>query len=211
MSLMILSLVGGAVAALSLAVSGEWQAGDPSQSLQLMAVQGARRIDACIRPACYFGSCRRGSANGSATQPAAILFWKNDNYPSLGKIQLAELAMIQHDPTTHTLMYYEAAFPAGMTSGQISIINQDISFSLFNSASAPDDFKLLPYVTGKPICHNISGARFFVSDVGSNTQRASLDYVLTFSRSMKVNGSDYNATQVQYGTATMRQPKDQPN
>jgi Tfp pilus assembly protein FimT len=187
MGIVVTSLVTLALAAFSYATAQSWRRSENGQSLYMAANQTAARMTQIMTAARQVGLVRAGSIDGTATG-AAVMLWKADTN-SDGKISFSEVAMIQHDPSTHEIKYYEANPPTAAD-------DYLMSTSFISGSTAPESFRALTYVTGKKLSRNVLGAVFTVASSGSHTQRPIFEFGLKFTRDVQ--------SSTLYGSAAMR-------
>jgi hypothetical protein len=114
------------------------------------------------------------------------MLWRSDDVtaPALQGdhlIQFAELALIEHDPSTRKLWLYRAVFPPEFTSAQVAAANWTSSYDDLIAAGAPETFKALQYVQGVPLATNVRFARIAVRSADAAAAQApAVDLVLTF-------------------------------
>ena len=190
MGLVITSLVMGAVAAFTLAMTQAWKQNDPSKTVELAGAQATARLQDMFREAKYSGLVRAGSLAGTTTPTASIFLWTADtNGDNL--IQFSEITLIEHNSSTKKLMIYKASLPSPSNDYQVT--------KTFFDALTPESFKLLQYVSSRAMASNVSGAKFYVQGASSTSQRPVMEYALRILKS--------SATTDEYGTATMRARK----
>ena len=187
MGLVVTMLVAGALSAFAYATGEGWAHSESSQSLFVAGNQVTARIQKIISLSRQVGLVRLGSADGSATG-AAIMLWKADTNND-SKISFSEVALIQHNTSTGELWYYEANPPTAADDWLAST-------NFITNSSAPETFKALTYVSGKKLAKNVRGAQFVVMNSGSHSQRPIFEFTLNFTRGTFAS--------TLYGTATVR-------
>jgi prepilin-type N-terminal cleavage/methylation domain-containing protein len=209
-SMMITALVALAASAICITVAQDFDQADVTQSVDLQATLMTARLESILRQCKEIGLVRAGSLDGSASQPAAIMLWMNDNTMPTGSMQLSEIGLIQHDPTTSHVYLYRAVFPSNMTALQIALVNLTYAYSSICVSTAPEDFKALPYVTAQPIADNVTGFRVDAQNVATWPQKPTVDFAMTvFVAGKKDNNGTQqtpNKTACQYGSVTLRAP-----
>jgi len=196
-ALIITALVMSALSAFSLAMASAWQRHDELDSLTLRARQAAVRISEQVRDARLIAFCAAGSLDGSATPRACVIIWKTDTNND-GKIQGAELTMIEHNAVTHELVHY----PAG----------QGDTATVLDWATVTDSETAKEFRKGRsnvPLVRGVYGALFAVTSSTSTTQGPTLEFALKFrhqkrdaSNALVPLGNPYT----EYGTAVVRAP-----
>lgn len=204
LGLVTMSMVMGAMAAFSLAMSTAWKSAESSQSISLLANQTVVRLQNEIRQSKMIGAVRAGTSTGT-TSNAAVLLWKTDTSGD-GYIQGNEVSLIEHDPTSHTLRLYY--------SGQADAAGTWSYSSTFTASSTLTNFKTnRNYLV---LARNVYGAVFQSSGTSGTSQNPTLHFALKF----LVNDTQANSSQsvaggmekitVQYGSASLRVPLTQP-
>lgn len=197
LGMIVTAMVGLSCAAVALAVSTGWKSADESNSEFITRGRTTLYVQSLFQGAKRFGVVRNGDLeNPSAgTSAAAVLFWRAD-LNNDGKIQLKELALIQHSPADDQLLVYQASFPsAAVESSQ----NITVDETHLDYPSAPEGFIAQPYVSARIAARDVIGARFDAIHMGSTTQRLSLEFLLKMQLGEATDPPTY-----EYGTATLR-------
>lgn len=209
MGLVITTLVVGALAAVSLAVSSGWKQMFPpvntsssapapvaAQSPSVSAIQAMLRMQNVLRQARLVAFVRGGSITGSATPGAAVVLWKGDDNAD-GLIQFSEVTLIEHNVPDKALNLYTVQFPREWSEADKAAHDFTVAYSLLSSASAPQDFKALQYVQARPLARDVTGATISVQDAGGGP-RPCVQFSLKLMRGV--------TSIVQEGSATLRAP-----
>jgi type II secretory pathway component PulJ len=204
LGLVITSLVMGAMAAFSLAMSTAWKSAESSQSISLLANQTVVRLQNEIRQSKMIGAVRAGTSAGTSSN-AAVLLWKADTSGD-GYIQGNEVSLIEHDVASHTLRLYY--------SGQADAAGTWSYGSTFTASATLNNFKTNRNY--KVLARNVYGAVFQSTGTTGTSQSPTLHFALKF----MVNDTQANSSQrvaggmeklmVQYGSASLRVPLTQP-
>jgi type II secretory pathway pseudopilin PulG len=102
--MVVVSLVMLALASVLFTVAQGWGDQDISQSTQLQANQIYAKIQS------YLSSAKCVTLSSAGPSGGGIIFWRADDDQD-GQIQEGELALIIHDPITHSLYLYSSALP----------------------------------------------------------------------------------------------------
>jgi hypothetical protein len=202
LGLVVTSLVMGAMAAFSLAMSTAWKSAESSQSISLLANQTIVRVQNEIRQCKLIGAMRSGTSGGSG-DVVAVLLWKADTSGD-GLIQGNEVSLLEYHATSHTLRLYYAGQPDA--SGTWSYDHT------FTDENTLESFKTnRSYVV---LARNVYGAAFQTSGTSGTSKNPSLHFGLKLmvddTRSSGAADGTRKLT-VQYGTATLRAPLSAPN
>ena len=191
--LLVLSIVGGAVAAVAAAVSRGWQAGEATTTANLTVARTMLRIQDRMQLVKLIGQWRAGSVSSPGSVPgAAILFWRDDdNGDSL--MQLDETQLMEYDPATKNLLVWEPEFPDPATRAWF---NGPFPTSMLTGSTAISDYKQLAYKRTFPIARDVLGMSFNVITPATASQRLTVEFQLKFKGPM--------GESVEYGTAAAR-------
>ncbi len=212
-SLAVMTLVVGAVVGITCAVTEGWAAAGQTQSLQTTSFQATSQLERLLRSANYVGmaagdsqaviaSAMSTGANSAAPVPtatvpagsagAAIIIWTDANNDQ--KMQLSELAVIEHDVANQKLLLYRV--PASAPNAGTRFHTTDISYSTSVAV-----LKALPYMACCTLGSNISAASFCPYYTGSRADRQTIEFRLTFAGD---NGAAQQQTPPQYGCVSLR-------
>jgi hypothetical protein len=201
--MVITTLVMGAVSALWFGVCRTWQRGDGAQNVALTSGQATARLEATFRAAKYVFQIANGSVDGVTTPAAAAFFWKGDNWPATANadqaVQIAELALVEHDPAAKRLYLYQAIPYASMTVSQKSRAAGVATYADLALASTRTTFKGYDFVQRQVISESITGALF---GTPATSARPMLEFTLNLKRA--------DGTALVYGAATLRGPTTRP-
>jgi hypothetical protein len=215
LGMIVTAMIMGAVAGIMTAVGEGWSQGQSTQSIQLQANQVFARVQKILSSAKYVGQVTAGSVTDSTQPPGSIFFWRGDDYPNGstadGTMQWGEMALIQQDPTTHTLFLYKAIPYSQMSGSQLTRAGVALG-STDPSTTNMTTFKALDFVTataiggpGNQTDHgdlHVDAAQFYVpTDVKSRLP------VIEFALSLSRNGQ----STILYDSSTIRAPATQPS
>jgi hypothetical protein len=201
--LVITTMVVGALSALWYAVAETWVKSGSSQNVTLTGNQAVSRIESNLRTAKYIFQYSAGSLDGKTTPAASVLYWKADNWSNLtdGAVQVAEIALLEHDPASGRLYLYQAIPKASMNASQITRASGVAMWNDLSSYSTVTAFKSYDFVQKTVLSEAITGAVFNATPapVGG---RPALEYTLVLSRA----GSSSRV----YSVASVRGPTTRP-
>ena len=193
--LVVLAILAGATAAVATSVTRGWQVGESNQTSTLTISRTMLRIQDKLQRSRFMGQFYRGTlSTNSGTDPAAILFWREDDNGD-GKMQLDETQLLEFDRANNDLVVWEVSFSSPTTR---AAQNGPFPTTMLTDSNAITNYKALPYVKKYAITHKVLGAIF---DVITPTNAS---VCLTFEYRLKFNGP--NGESVEYGTATQRMP-----
>lgn len=190
--LLVLVLVGGASAAVAMAVSRGWQHGENTATSSIVISRTMHRIQDKMQRARFTGQWRAGSVSSTSGAGAAVLIWRGDDNGD-GKMQLEETQLLEHDPAKRELLICEASFPDAVTR---AAMNGPFPTSMLTAPNAIDEYKDLLHKKTYAINKDVRGAAFNVITPANGSQRQTFEYTLKF---RGVNGDV-----LEYGTATSR-------
>jgi len=213
--LLVTSLVMGALASLWFAVARTWGQNTGSQAAALTAAHASGRMEQILRQAQFLIQYRRGSLKPSQpAQTAQLLFWRRDiwNPKSMagqedtdtiadGAAQLAELALIEHNPTDRRLYLYQALPAQKMTLDQRTRAGVVAPWAELTAASTPEAFKKYDFIERQVFCEAVEGAVINIPTWG-RAARPGVEFTLGLAR-----GNDHSLV---YGTASLRSPTTRP-
>jgi hypothetical protein len=215
--LLVTSIVLAALSAVWYAVARTWSQNTGSQATTLTAAHANGRIEQIVRQSKYVIQYRRGSLNPTpSTLTAQVLFWRydgwnpyalrgNEDKPSDarpdGAAQMAELALLEHDPAARRLYLYRALPAEKMSLDQGTRAGIVATWTELTASAMPDDFKKFDFVQRQVFCEGVDGAVFNVPSWG-RTARPAIEYTLRLAR-----GRDRS---VSYGLASLRGPTTRP-
>lgn len=193
------TLILGAVVAISQAVIQGWGATDRVQSLQVATYQTSVQIYKMLRSANYVGVATAddqqapsaGTVSAAPGNGAALMFWTENAAGTDAKIEACEVSVIAHDRSDNTLKLYQ--LPATATNAGTRFYTSDISTS-----TALNAFMAMPGVTCQTIATGVSKAAFAATYTNDRSTRQSVDFQLTFDRG--------GQTRDEFGTAALRSP-----
>jgi prepilin-type N-terminal cleavage/methylation domain-containing protein len=198
MGLVVMAIIFGALAALSLATGNGWQATESQDNLQVARRQTSTQMYYNIRAAKFIGSATADNSNssGAATSlGASVIFWKGDKDP--GKTMYAwQIAVIEHDLATSTLRLYQ--LPQTASGAMTEFKDCDV-----DDSSDVEKFKKISGVTCQVIGRNISSVNFKVLPIGSTRQSQVLEFQIRYKSGEQ--------EQLEYGSATVRVPQAPPS
>jgi hypothetical protein len=212
--LVVLTIILGAVAGVTLAVSSGWRQSDDAMSEMLAGQRGVTAVAQVLRTAKMVGTVRPGSLAGTGAaggEPAAaMMIWKGDANGD-GRIQLAEVALIEHDPSPAdagggAIRYYQA--PASMPPADAAA---EVGPGYLTDPSAPETFKAEPGVAAAAtvLAAHVTAAQFAPGADGGGgadpSVRPTFDFALKVQQ--KARSGDVRE-KLRYGTAGLRSPGD---
>ncbi len=192
----ITAIIGSSCAAIALSVSTGWKHADSSNAEYLTKGRTSLYVQSKLRGAKTLGFVRSGSLEspGSGVAAATVLFWRADLNDDQ-KIQIKEVALLQHSVAASQLLLYEASASIEGTAANRTISAADLAV-----ASAPEDFKANAYVSARIAGRGVVGARFDAINTDSGAQRPSVEFLLKLN--LGETGVSY-----EYGSATLRPPR----
>jgi type II secretory pathway pseudopilin PulG len=113
----VVALVMLALASVLFTVAQGWADQDVSQSTQLQANQIYAKVQGYLSAAKCVELCNLGPSGGG------VIFWRADDDQD-GLIEEGELALIIHDPITHSLYLYRSTLPYIGTAATVCTLSQ---------------------------------------------------------------------------------------
>lgn len=215
LGMLVTTMVMGAMAAMMLTVAQGWNQTQHTQSVDIKALQLQMRLQRLFQSARYVAQYQTGSLAGTATPAASIFFWAGDNFngTSDGLIEAAEMALIQHDPTTGSVYLYQSMPISQMSAGQLLAAQATENFATVSAASAINTFINSPFVvkttlagpganTLSPDNTQITGMRIDVQGLTSTAEKPIVEFQIAATRG--------STTENIYASATLRAPSTQP-
>ena len=215
--LLVTSIVLAALSALWYAVARTWTQNTGSQGTALTAAHANGRMEQLVRESKYLIQYRRGSLNPkTSTQTAQVLFWKYDGWNPYalrgnedkvsdarpdGAAQMAELALLEHDPETRRLYLYQALPADKMSLDQGTRAGMVATWTELTASDMLETFKKYDFVQRQVFCEAVDGALFNIPSWDRNA-RPGVEYTLRL-----VRGRDHS---VSYGLASLRGPTTRP-
>jgi len=206
--LVITSLVIGALGALWFAVADTWQRTSASQNLALTANQALVRLETTLKQSKYLCHFDAGSTDGSAASPASILIWKGDYWNSGGAntadgfVQVGELIVIEHDPSSKRIYLYQPISVAAMTATQRTAAATVWVWDDLRKGGTVSTFKKLDYVKKTVMCECVAGMLLNVPSTAASS-RPLIEFTLTVTRPQ--------GKLLVYGSAALRAASQQPS
>jgi hypothetical protein len=211
--LIITSMIVAALGTFCFAVAQTWGQNSGVQATTLTASHATARVEQTLRETKYLLQYRPGSLDGATSGSSAqLLFWHRDFWNnsdpagktqvSDGSVQIAELALLEHDPVDHRLYLYEPLPPDQMNLEQQGRAGKVVSWSELNAGTTPATFKTYDFVRKQVFCEAVDGAVLNIPAWGRNA-RPSLEFTLRLSR-----GGDKS---VVYGLVSLRGPTTRPS
>jgi hypothetical protein len=186
LGMIVTTIVLGALAVFTFAVSENWRTSDSAQSAFLAGSMGVDRLNQLVRSAQAIDSNPTNGSLTNATAPAACMLWTDANADTL--IEYSEMTLLKFDQANQRLVAYAIPSTAANATTQTA--------TLMTAAS----FLALPNVVATPIVHDVSACQIFSINAGSASPRPSLEIILQMKTS---NGSSQTLV---YTTATLRGP-----
>jgi hypothetical protein len=207
LALLVTSMIAAGAASITLAVSKGWRASDMVSRTDLVKLRAMAQLHKLFTEAKLTGIWRAGSLSANAT-PAYVMFWKGDDNQD-SKIQLGELALVEHDSTNQKVLLYQAIFPSGMTAAAKAAANTTMADDCIYDATAATDFKAMTYVAASTIAGKVNSADTIATVTpvtgmllrpldSVDTTRPAIEFTLAFGAA--------SGTTVEYGCATLRSP-----
>lgn len=200
--MVVTAMVLAALSAMWFGVAHAWAGSTASQGVALTGNLAAVRLESTFRAAKYLCQYTVGSVDGKSTPVGSVFFWKNDAWTADGAVQIAELALIEHDPVTKRLYLYEALPATSMSADQQTRASIRVTWTDLVASGTPGTFKTYDFVQKKVLSEAVAGASFNVPTSGKPNLRPSFEFTLTVSRP----GGDL----LVYGTASLRSPTTRP-
>jgi hypothetical protein len=208
LGLIVLTIVVGALSAVTLAVSQGWQQSDDAMAEMLAGQHGVSALARTLRQAKMIGTYRPGSLDGTTApaEAATVVIWKGDANED-GLIQFGEVAVIEFDPRDDpehgpNVKIYE---PPPTTPPAVA--DQVVGPEFVNAPTAPEDIKANPSVAAAPprvLAGHVGAVEFAAPPVAAGqTSPAAFDFA------MKVRHKDGDGKwreRVRAGTAKLRGP-----
>ena len=195
--LLLLTIIGGATAAVAAAMSRGWQLGESSATSSITITRTLLRIQDKVQRAKALGQWRGGSLSPSPTdQGAAILFWRGDDSDAGdndGQMQLEETQLLEHDPATNELVIWQIEYPSDP---QRALSNGPFPIAILDEATAITQYKTRPHVQRHVITRGVRGAAFHLITPTGAEQRPQFEFRLKF--------TGPNGEAVEYGTSSPR-------
>jgi hypothetical protein len=202
LGMLVVALVASAVSAVAMAVSTGWKQSEMSSSATLSGSRAGNYLESVFRGSIALGTWRAGSVDSpAASSSALVLIWRGDRNGDR-RIQVDELALIQHDVASAQLILYAADYPDAASR---AAYNATLANSFLTDATAADAFKSKAYVVPQTIARRVTGAQFNIINRDSSTVRPTFVFVL------KHQSSDGTSSAVQYGSASLRSATTQPS
>jgi hypothetical protein len=200
--MVVTAMVLGALSAMWFGVAYAWTGSTASQGVALTGNLAAVRLESTFRSAKYLCQYTVGSADGKTSPAGSVFFWKNDTWTADGAVEIAELALIEHDAVAKRLYVYEALPAASMSADQQTRASIKVTWADLIASGTPATFKGYDFVRRTVLSEAISGAAFNVPTSSKPNVRPSFEFTLTVSRP----GGD----SLVYGTAALRSPTTRP-
>jgi hypothetical protein len=223
MGLTITSLVMLALSVVCIAVAKAWHETDYSRAAWLSGHGATSTVQLSLRDARYLGRVVTGNINANPAVPASIFYWSTDDFGGTndGKIEIAEMALLEFDPAAGTLTRYKVQLPANPTASQYAAVGGDEQYHLRHSdltgSTAAADFKA--YLTSSglgqatPIARNLAGVAFSTvrADEAVPTGRPVVRFELRFNTPADATTNNRNSkVSIERGSVTLRAPTTQP-
>ena len=228
--MVITSLVMAALSAVCLATANGWRQGEFTRSGWLSGSGASSQVQRALRDAQYVGYIVSGNVSATPAPRASVFYWRADDFDgddadtdpdNDGKLQIAEMALIEFDPDTRSLLRYETIACDQMTASQWNSAGLDQSnhlrrSDLVDSATAAEDFKAYLQASGigvvTVLARNVDAAAFagLRTDEVTVTARPLVQFELRFSRADADAVLGTAATSIERGTVTLRGPSTRP-
>lgn len=202
--LVIMAMIMLAIAAIMTSVTQGWEEGKITQSTQMQANQVYARVQKILSSAKYVIS---PADNSSGT---SIFFWANDNLIADNTVEAGELGLIQFDPTTNSLYFYQAE--PNLSGSNLTAAQTQLDWSALQALTA-SQFESWSYIqqtalggpgsSGNANALQVTSAQFYVTGLGSTSTLPIVEFSLGFSKA--------GQTVTLYNSSTLRSPTTQPN
>jgi hypothetical protein len=199
--LVVTTIVMGALFALWFGVANAWNTSTSSQGVALTGNLAASRLESTFRAAKFLCQYTVGSADGTTSPAGSVFFWKSDAWTADGAVQIAELALVEHDPVAKRLYLYEALPTTSMSADQQTRASLRVTWAEVVASGAPATFKGYDFVQKKVLSEAVTGAAFNCPSPKPGS-RPSLEFTLTISRP--------GGNMLVYGGAALRAPTTRP-
>jgi hypothetical protein len=207
LGMLVTSLIAAGAASISMAVSRGWRATESSSRTDLVKIRAMAQLQKLFSEAKLTGVWRAGSLVPNNT-PAYVMVWRADDDMD-GKIQLAELALVEHDSTNQRILLYQASFPTSFTAAQKTAANVTMADDCIYDANAATDFKANTYASAGVIAGKVNIADPVATATPVTgmvlrpldsiyTNRPCVEYTVAFGAS--------SGASVEYGSAALRSP-----
>jgi Tfp pilus assembly protein PilW len=216
--MIITTMVIGALGAVWYSVAETWRSSNSSQNVSATASQAVARMEGIFREARYVGMHTAGSVDGSAAGASAFVWrgpaltgpdtWAmNVNGSAKSTVpdgipQVGELLLIEHDPATKRIYYYEPIDSSAMNASQLARASQDVTGAELDGTTLAASFKTSDLVQKKVLTEACTGA-FFNYHPASGSTAACMEFTLKITRT--------GGSSMVYGTTTFRCPSRRPN
>jgi Tfp pilus assembly protein PilW len=203
-----------ALSAACLAVGEAWRESDYARSAATKGSATTSALRLALRDARYVGYVVTGDLAASSATTASVLYWRADDFDGAAndKVELGEMALIEFDPATKSIVKYEAKDSSAMTSSQRTYSSVELSRSdVVTNANAAKEFKA--YLTNTnsgvvtPLLRNVSAATFRVvrANDDSSTARPVVAYELCVESPQDAAAPGRSSrTAVERGVVTLR-------
>lgn len=204
-----------ALGALWYAVGETWRTTGASQAVASTANQATLRLEAAFRQTRYVINYEPGSLdNGAAATPARAFIWCGDFWNRAaqksgdfrtplvdGAIQIAELGLVEYDPTAARLYFYRAKDAAALTDVQRDAASEVPTFDRLQKPETRATFKTFDFVERTVLADGVSAFKLGLPALQSGS-RPTVDFTMDVAR----KGSSERLS----GTAALRSPSTQP-
>jgi Tfp pilus assembly protein PilV len=193
----LVTLILGAIVAMTRAVAAGWTATEHASSMQVTAYQCSTMLYRLLQSANYVGLATaddqtvlvKDVITASPGAGAVLVFWTENGTD--GRMQACEITLIEHDVNEKKLKLYQ--MPKGTPFANIREYKSDIT-----TTPGMNVFKALPGMACRTIAVGVSRASFRAYYTDDTVNRQSVDYVLQFERDQQ--------TRCEFGTVCLRCP-----
>jgi hypothetical protein len=206
--LVVTSMVLGALSAVWFAVAEAWTSSSAAQNVATTGSQATMRLEATLRPARAIYQWSPGSLDGNGVAPARAFIWRGDSWKYTAGVtpdpnatvsdeaaQLAELALIEHDPAAGRIYVYQAKSPEKLTEDQRARANIVPAQADLTSPATLDVFRTYDFVERRVLSEGVAGVRLNVPALRPGSRRI-VEFTLGVAR-------DKGRARV-YGASTLR-------
>lgn len=194
MALSICSLVMLALSAILASVAQGWTHSENSQGYVMAESTGMMRIERVLRNCVSTAAHGVGSIDGSG-EAAHLVMWMEDRQPN-ERIELGEVAILEHDRVSRTVRLWEIPAENGW-------YDEAIEKSLLDDPQNVLVFKRIPGVRSRVLAVNVAAMALWVHPAIAAEQKQVIEYALVFERPVR-RGTGTAPRVTQYGSATMR-------
>lgn len=185
------------LSAVMASVAQGWTFTENTQGYVLAETAGMHRIERLLRDARLTGAYSTGPIDDSKAPPAYMVLWAQDRQGN-EKIEIGEIAVLEHDPRTNTVRVWEIP-------GETPLHDQTNYQSVLGDPSNIDTFKQIAQARPRTLAVNVKSMALWVHSPTADQQQPTVEYALTFVRPSR-RGNHQTDEVTLYGSATLRAP-----